>query len=88
MCVGAVPGEEDSAYVITDITQADPDLPSDLIEIPVLGLFEPGEPEIVPARKGTLELSLDYCGDLIYVDSKDNDDKRENANIDGDSTIN
>lgn len=26
--------------------------------------------------------------DLIYVDSKDNDDKRENANIDGDSTIN
>ncbi len=69
VCVGAVPGEEDSAYVITDITQADPDLPSDLIEIPVLGLFEPGEPEIVPARKGTLELSLDYCGDLIYVDS-------------------
>ena len=26
--------------------------------------------------------------DLIYVDSKYNDDKRENANIDGDSTIN
>ena len=26
--------------------------------------------------------------DLIYVDSKDNDAKRENANIDGDSTIN
>ena len=26
--------------------------------------------------------------DLIYVDSKDNDDKRENANIDADSTIN
>jgi ribonucleoside-triphosphate reductase len=26
--------------------------------------------------------------DLIYVDSKDNDVKRENANIDGDSTIN
>lgn len=25
--------------------------------------------------------------DLIYVDSKDNDDKRENANIDGDSTM-
>lgn len=25
---------------------------------------------------------------LIYVDSKDNDDKRENANIDGDATIN
>lgn len=25
--------------------------------------------------------------DLIYVDSKDNDDKRENANIDGDSSM-
>ena len=69
VCVGAVPGEENSAYVITDITQADPDLPSDLIEVPTLDLFEPGEPEIVNAKRGTLALSKDYCGDLVYIDS-------------------